>query len=70
MLTIKKRDDEIERRRQEKGFLADVLWILKAEHGLSRTLDWEDIYASEFGIVHETAPGLSHNSGQGATKGK
>jgi len=56
MLTVKKGHNEIKRGGQKKGFFADVLWILKAEHGLSRTLDWEDIYVSEFGIIHEMAP--------------
>jgi len=56
MSAIKKSDNEIEGRRQEKGFLADVLRILKAEHGLSRILNWEDIDVSEFGIIHEMAP--------------
>jgi hypothetical protein len=52
MLTIKKGDNEIKRRRQKKGLFADVLWILKAEHRLSRTLDWKDIDTSEFRIIH------------------
>jgi hypothetical protein len=70
MLTVKKGDNEIKRGRQEKGFIADVLWILKAEHRLSGTLDWEDIYVSEFGIIHEMAPDLTHDSGQGIAEGK
>ena len=70
MLTVKKGDNEIKRGRQEKGFFADILRILKAEHRLSGTLDWEDIYVSEFGIIHERAPGLPHDSGQGIAKGK
>jgi hypothetical protein len=56
MLTVKKGDNEINGGRQKKGFLADMLWILKAEHGLPRILDWENIYVSEFGIIHEMAP--------------
>jgi hypothetical protein len=52
MLTIKKGDNEIKRRRQKKGLFADVLWILKAEHRLSRTLDWKDIDTSELRIIH------------------
>jgi len=56
MLAIEKGDNEIKRGWQKNGFFADVLWILKAEHSLSRTLDWEDIYVSEFGIIHEMAP--------------
>jgi hypothetical protein len=56
MLTIKKGDNEIKRGGQKKGFFADVLRILKAEHRLSRALDREDIYVSKFGIIHEMAP--------------
>jgi hypothetical protein len=52
MLTIKKGDNEIKRGRQKKGLFADVLWILKAEHRLSRTLDWKDIDTSELRIIH------------------
>jgi hypothetical protein len=52
MLAIKKGDNEIKRGRHEKGLFADVLWILKAEHRLSRTLDWKDIDTSELRIIH------------------
>jgi len=51
MLTIKTGDDEIKRGRQKKGLFADVLWILKADQRLSRTLDWKNIYISEFRII-------------------
>jgi hypothetical protein len=52
MLTIEKGDNEIKRGRQKKGFFADVLWILKTDHRLSRTLDWKNIDISEFRIIH------------------
>jgi hypothetical protein len=55
MLAIKKGDDEIKRGRQKKGLFADVLWILKTEHRLFRTLDWKDIDISELRIIHEIA---------------
>jgi hypothetical protein len=52
MLTIEKGDNEIKRGRQKKSFFADVLWILKTDHRLSRTLDWKNIDISEFRIIH------------------
>ena len=64
MLTVKKGDNEIKRGGQEKGFFADVLRILKAEHCLSRTVDRKNIYASEFGIIHEMAPDRDPDPGQ------
>ena len=51
MLAVKKRDNEIERRRQKEGFLADVLGILKADQGLAGNLDREGIDTSEFGEI-------------------
>jgi hypothetical protein len=57
MLAIKKGDDEIKRRRQKKGLFADVLWILKTEQCLSRTLDWKDVDGSKLRVVHEMALG-------------
>jgi hypothetical protein len=56
MLTVKEGDNEINQRRQKKSFLADVLWILKAKHRLSRILDRKDIDISELGIIHEMVP--------------
>jgi hypothetical protein len=53
MLTIEKGDNEIKRGGQKKGFFADVLWILKTDHRLSRTLDWKNIDISEFRVIHE-----------------
>jgi hypothetical protein len=52
MLPVKKGDNEIKRGRQKKGLLADVLLILEAEHGLSRTLGRKDIDTSELRIIH------------------
>jgi len=51
MLTIKKGDDEIKRRRQKNSLFADVMRILKTEQSLSRILDWENIDISEFRII-------------------
>jgi hypothetical protein len=51
MLAVKKGDNEIQRRRQKEGFLADVLRILKADQGLAGNLDWEGIDTSEFGKI-------------------
>jgi len=52
MLTIKEGDNEIKRGGQKKGLFTDVLWILKAEQGLSRILDRKDTDISEFRIIH------------------
>jgi hypothetical protein len=63
MLTIKEGNNEIKRGRQKKGLFTDVLWILKAEQGLSRILDRKDTDISEFRIIHRlpqietTSPG-------------
>jgi hypothetical protein len=56
MLTVKKGDNEIDDGRQEESVLADILRVLEANQGLSRTPDWEDIDASKPGVIHETAP--------------
>jgi len=53
MLAIKKGDNKIKRGRQKKGFSADVLWILKTDHSLPRTLDWKNIDISKFRKIHE-----------------
>jgi hypothetical protein len=52
MLPIKKGNNEIKGGRQKKGLFADILWILKAEHRLSRTLGWIVIDTSKFRIIH------------------
>ena len=70
MLPVKKGNNEIKRGGQEKGFFADILRILKAKQGLSGTLDWEDIDGSKLGVVHETAPDLTHGSEQGVNEEK
>jgi len=70
MQAIKKGDNEIKRGGQEKGFWADVLWILKADHGLPGILDREDVDSSKFGVIHEKAPDLTHESGKKMVKGK
>jgi hypothetical protein len=55
MLPVEEGDDEIESGRQKKGFLADVLRILKAQKRLTGTSDRKGIDISELGIVHENA---------------
>jgi hypothetical protein len=55
MLTIKKGDDEIKRRRQKNSLFADLMRILKTEQSLSRILDLENIDISEFRIIHRLA---------------
>ncbi len=55
MLAIEEGNDEMERRGEEEGFIADVLWILKAEQSLPRHLNGKDIDASEFWKIHWTA---------------
>ena len=54
MLAVKKGDNEIERRRQKEGFVADVLGILKTDKGLAGNLDREGINTSEFWKIQKT----------------
>jgi hypothetical protein len=55
MATVKKGKDEMKRGRQKESFVADILRVLKTEHGLPRHPDGKDIYISELGKIHNTS---------------
>jgi P2-related tail formation protein len=55
MAAIEEGDDEVKRRGQKEGLVANILRILKTEQGLTRHLNRKDIYISELGEIHVTS---------------
>jgi hypothetical protein len=55
MATIEEGDDEVKRRGQKEGLVANILRVLKTEQGLARLLNRKDNYISEFGKIHGTS---------------